>query len=70
MDISGFIGYFNYITFLFLTTGGLTLWLDVIFYKKRQMKREKRAASLSGWINVVLGTASLVGSWLYRNYIW
>ncbi|MDF2667753.1 MAG: hypothetical protein K0R67_59 [Paenibacillus sp.] len=67
---SGYIGYLNYITVLFLASGGYILWLDVRNYMKKDSKREKKASQWSAWINISLGLLMLIGSWFYKRYYW
>jgi hypothetical protein len=67
---TSFVGYLNYIVFLFLATGGYILWVDVKNYRGDQYKKEKKAAKLLVWINFTLGISVFIGSWVYKRYIW
>lgn len=68
---TSYVGYLNYITFLFLATGAFTVIVDIASYKKDgQMDKEHKAALFSGWMNVTLGVLVLIGSWLYKRYVW
>lgn len=68
---TSYVGYLNYIVILFLATGAFTLAVDIAHYNKdKGMNRERKVALFSGWMNVVLGVLMLIGSWLYKRYIW
>ena len=65
-----YIGYLHYIVILFIASGVFILYMDVTVYKDGKMMRERKAALLSAWLNLALGAAVLLWSWLYTNFIW
>ncbi|PYI56878.1 CLC_0170 family protein [Paenibacillus flagellatus] len=70
MNANSYIGYLNYIVFLFLASGLFIVSFDVRHYKDNRMPKERRAAAISGWMNLVLGAVVYIGSWLYKKYFW
>jgi hypothetical protein len=68
---TSYVGYLNYIIVLFLATGAFGLLIDLKHYSKEKgMEKERKVALFSGWMNVVLGVLMMIGSWLYKRYIW
>jgi len=55
------VGYNNFTVFLFLLSGWMILRFDRKRYKMADMKPERRAASVAGWINIALGIVGFVG---------
>lgn len=71
MGDSSYVGYLNYIVFLFLVCGAFTLTVDLFQYgADKALAREKKAAQITGWLNIGLGAALMIGSWVYKRYIW
>ncbi|WP_078428026.1 CLC_0170 family protein [Alkalihalobacterium alkalinitrilicum] len=62
------IGYSHYAVILFLISGGLVLYVDVRIYKRDDLKKEKKAAKILGWLNITLGLLIFLVDWSY--YIW
>lgn len=62
--LNSFIGHTDYIIFLLLLTGAGILMIDVKKYGSKQMKKEKKASRILGWMNVFLGIAALVINWV------
>ncbi|GIO11497.1 hypothetical protein J19TS2_10520 [Cohnella xylanilytica] len=54
------INYHGYAIALFLASGVYLLWLDTKKYSESGMKREKKTAQLTGWINLSLGVIGFV----------
>lgn len=68
---SSYIGYLNYIIWLFLASGAYMLWVDAKHYKADPgMEKERKTAVFSGWLNLVLGVIVMIGSWVYKRYLW
>lgn len=68
---SSYIGYLNYIIWLFIISGVFMVWVDAGHYQSDQgREKERKAAKFSGWLNIVLGVIVLIGSWIYKRYIW
>ncbi|WP_127586599.1 CLC_0170 family protein [Paenibacillus koleovorans] len=65
-----FVGYLNYVVFLFLSSGGYILWIDRSKYTDDNMKKERTAATWSAWINLSLGGITFIGSWIYKRFFW
>jgi len=61
MLIFGAMGYNNFTVFLFILSGWMILRFDRRRYGMADMKPERRAASIVGWINVTLGVVGFVG---------
>jgi len=68
---SSYVGYLNYIIFLFLGTGAFAIWVDTYYYKQDQGRdKERKATMIAGWTNISLGILAMIGSWIYKRYIW
>ncbi|MEF3303743.1 CLC_0170 family protein [Paenibacillus sp. GYB003] len=66
-----YIGYLNYIIWLFIASGVFVLWIDAGHYRSdRNREKERKAAAFSGWLNISLGVVVLIGSWIYKRYLW
>ncbi|WP_019533800.1 CLC_0170 family protein [Paenibacillus ginsengihumi] len=61
MNIGNYIGYYQYILFLFLLCGAVLLRLDAKVYNKEQhMKKEYTVATVLGWTHVGIGAIILL----------
>jgi uncharacterized membrane protein len=63
-----YIGYINYVVFLFMVTGILILRFDAKIYDMAEMKKEKKAAHFIGWANVTLGVLAFVANWAFQKW--
>ena len=63
-------GFYSYLIALYLISGWFTLRYDTRSYKEAQMDREKKAARIAGWCNIVLGSAALAIYWIYVTWFW
>ncbi|NOV02112.1 CLC_0170 family protein [Paenibacillus planticolens] len=62
---------FNYYTILLLLiSGGLVLIFDVKIYKQASMLKEKKGATIAGWLNISLGVLSYFGYLVYEKWFW
>lgn len=62
MMMGNYIGYYQYILFLFLLCGTLLLRLDAQVYKNEQhMKKEYKTATVLGWMHLGIGAVILLG---------
>jgi len=68
--IGTYIGYTNFIVFLFLLTGAFALRYDVSIYKKAGMMKEWKGARMAGYTNLVLGVLVFVGYYIYKKWFW
>ncbi|EMT54129.1 hypothetical protein HN020_22455 [Brevibacillus borstelensis] len=65
MSFSLHLGYIYYVVFLAIATGIFVLLIDSETYRAANMKRERRAAKLLGWINISLGVLVLFLHWMF-----
>ncbi|MGX6443366.1 CLC_0170 family protein [Neobacillus sp. K501] len=64
------IGFSGYVVILFYFTGSLVLLTDVKAYKNANMKKERKASLILGWLNISLGLLLMLANWIYKNFFW
>jgi uncharacterized membrane protein len=63
-----YIGYLNFLIFLFLATGFLIIRFDTKIYETAGMKKERKAARFIGWFNMVSGVLIFIANWIYQQW--
>jgi uncharacterized membrane protein len=55
------VGYNNYTVLMFILSGWMILRFDAKRYRMADMKKERKTASVIGWVNIVLGVIGFAG---------
>jgi hypothetical protein len=67
---SNYVSYSGYIESLFLITGILILVFDARNYRQGRMKKEHKAAVVSGWTNIALCLVFFTANWIFKIWYW
>jgi hypothetical protein len=65
-----FLGFLPYVIVIFILTGLFILFIDVKMYKKAKQKKEQKASSIFGWMNIAIGIGIFLANWIYNKFIW
>jgi hypothetical protein len=68
--IGNYVSYGGYIESLFLITGIMILLIDARTYRYGRMKKEHKAAVVSGWINIAFCVIFFAANRIFKTWFW
>jgi hypothetical protein len=68
--IGNYVSYGGYIEALFLVSGILILVFDARAYRDGRMRKEHKAAVVSGWTNITLSLVFFAVNWVFKTWFW